>query len=81
MSNLQEISRECNNSREAQSRFAIEQLSRKQTCKRTIQTVYKAGYTEVTVKSIFNGKERLESLFYEILQAQLTNYNESVVQL
>jgi len=40
----------------------------------TRQTVYKAGYGTITVKSIFSGTEKLENLFYEILQNKFSNY-------
>lgn len=64
----------------AQSRSEIKMLSREQLDGQTIQTVYKEGYTTLTVKSIFSGNESLTDLFYQILQHKLTNYEEAVVQ-
>ena len=74
------VSREPIGSREVQSRSPIKLLSREQLDGHTIQTVYKEGYTTLTVKSVFNGKEPLNELFYQILQKKLTNFNENVVQ-
>jgi hypothetical protein len=75
-----EVSRELTSSREAKSRSDIKMLSRGQIDGCTVQTVYKEGYTTLTVKSVFNGKEDLAELFYEILQKRLTTYDENMVQ-
>lgn len=62
------------------SRSEIRMLSREQLNGQTIQSVYKDGYTTLTVKSIFNGNESLTDLFYQILQQKFTSYEEAVVQ-
>ena len=48
-----------------------EQTTHEQVDARTVRTVYRKAGTTVTVTSSFNGTEKLEDLFFEIIKRKL----------
>lgn len=52
-------------------RLPPQELERKAIDEHTVQSIYKAGYGTVTVKSIFNGQNSFSDLLYHIVLNKL----------